>query len=154
MKLYLLMAICAFLGGAGAQLALHSRLIAAPSPAPMTAPTIISPFTTRMAACASISACWTASRLRKCTARTASCAFRSAPIGAPGTVLPVLTLFDNSGRPKLTLTVNGANQSPTIVMRDNAGKDRLVFGLSPADPAESPFLATYDKTGAKTLIFR
>jgi hypothetical protein len=38
-------------------------------------------------------------------------------------------------------------------MKDNRGNDRIVMGLSLGDPGEEPFLATFDKGGAKRMVF-
>ena len=67
--------------------------------------------------------------------------------------LPVMTFSDNQGRLKMLLRIAGPNQSPVLVMKDNQERDRIVLGLSLGDSGEEPFLATFDRNGAKHMVF-
>ena len=61
--------------------------------------------------------------------------------------LPSFTLYDNRGRLKMVLRLDGPNQGPLIIMKDNSGTNRMIMGLDIWDKAEEPFLVTWDKDG-------
>ncbi|MCM2344326.1 MAG: hypothetical protein NDJ24_07175 [Alphaproteobacteria bacterium] len=67
--------------------------------------------------------------------------------------LPMVAFWDNGGSMRMLFRLAGGNQSPVIVMKDRTGRDRVVFGLNLNDPAEEPFMALFDKTGAKKTLF-
>jgi hypothetical protein len=66
---------------------------------------------------------------------------------------PLLGLFDNSHDLRLLFRLAGGNSSPVIVIKDRNHKDRLVLGLALNDPAQEPFMATFDKNGNKRMVF-
>ncbi|TAL38776.1 MAG: hypothetical protein EPN97_03475 [Alphaproteobacteria bacterium] len=61
--------------------------------------------------------------------------------------LPSFTLYDNDGKLKMVLRLDGPNQGPLIIMKDNTGTNRMIMGLDIWDKAEEPFLVTWDKDG-------
>ncbi len=61
--------------------------------------------------------------------------------------LPCVTLYDNSGKLKLLFRLDGPNQDPLIIMKDNTGTNRMIMGLDIWDKAEEPFIVTWDKSG-------
>jgi hypothetical protein len=67
--------------------------------------------------------------------------------------LPVMTFTGNNGHLKMLLRLAGPNQSPVLVMKDNQERDRVVLGLSLAESGEEPFLAIFDRYGAKHMVF-
>ena len=72
---------------------------------------------------------------------------------APGEKgLPLVGLFDNRSRLRLLLRLAGTNESPVVVMKDSAGRDRLVMGLG-LNGNEDAFLYTSDSRGHKTSVF-
>jgi hypothetical protein len=66
---------------------------------------------------------------------------------------PLIGLYDNNHDLRCLFRLAGSNSSPVIVMKDRSHRDRLVMGLSLNDGAQEPFLATFDKTGNKRLVF-
>lgn len=67
--------------------------------------------------------------------------------------LPMFGLSDNRGELRMLVKLSGKNQAPAIIMKDKQGKDRLIFGLSPTDPYEVPFMTVIDASGNKRNIF-
>jgi hypothetical protein len=61
--------------------------------------------------------------------------------------LPSFTLYDNDGKLKMVLRLDGPNQGPLIIMKDNSGTNRMMMGLDIWDKAEEPFVVTWDKDG-------
>jgi hypothetical protein len=61
--------------------------------------------------------------------------------------LPCFTLYDNEGKLKMVLRLDGPNQGPLIIMKDNSGTNRMIMGLDIWDKDEEPFLVTWDKDG-------
>lgn len=67
--------------------------------------------------------------------------------------LPMVGLSDNHGHLKMLFRLAGPNESPVIIMKDNAGRDRVVMGLGLNDAAQDPFLATFGANGQKTMVY-
>lgn len=61
--------------------------------------------------------------------------------------LPSFTLYDNDGKLKMVFRLDGPNQGPLIIMKDNSGTNRMIMGLDIWDKAEEPFLVIWDKDG-------
>jgi hypothetical protein len=61
--------------------------------------------------------------------------------------LPCFTLYDNSGKLKMVLRLDGPNQGPLLILKDNTGTNRMIMGLDIWDKAEEPFIVTWDKNG-------
>jgi hypothetical protein len=57
--------------------------------------------------------------------------------------MPLIGLSDNRGKLKLLLRLAGEYESPVLVMKDNAGRDRIVLGLNPSNPMQDPFMTIY-----------
>jgi hypothetical protein len=66
--------------------------------------------------------------------------------------LPSFTLYDNDGKLKMVFRLDGPNQGPLIIMKDNSGTNRMIMGLDIWDKAEEPFLVTWDKDGKQRDI--
>lgn len=67
--------------------------------------------------------------------------------------MPMMGFSDNDGKLKMLFRLAGTNQSPVIIMKDNQQRDRLIMGLGLNDGTQEPFLVTFNKDGAKTLVF-
>lgn len=65
---------------------------------------------------------------------------------------PLIGLSDNTAKLRLLLRLAGKNESPVLVFKDTAGRDRMVMGLGMNDAAQEPFIATFDQNGKKTLL--
>ncbi len=66
--------------------------------------------------------------------------------------LPLIGLSDNRGGLRLLLRLAGRNESPVLVFKDKAKRDRLVIGLGLSDADEEPFIVHFDKDGTKHLL--
>lgn len=66
--------------------------------------------------------------------------------------MPFMSLNDKRGRVRMLFRLYGENESPVIIFKDNAGRDRMVLGLALKGPDQEPFLATKDKS-AKGIDF-
>lgn len=67
--------------------------------------------------------------------------------------LPMIGMSDNHGHLRMLFRLAGANESPVIVMKDRAGRDRLVMGLGLSDSGEDAFLSITDSNGKKQNLF-
>ncbi len=67
--------------------------------------------------------------------------------------LPFLGLSDNSAKLRMLSRLAGKNESPVLIFKDKAGRDRMVMGLSLSDGNEEPFLTVIDADGKKKNVF-
>lgn len=68
--------------------------------------------------------------------------------------LPLITLKDRNGQLRLLFRIaQGKNQSPVMVMKDSKGNDRIVMGLAVNADGEEPFMAYFDKSGGRRMVF-
>ena len=65
----------------------------------------------------------------------------------------LIGMHDPNGYLRLLMRMHGPKDSPTIIMKDHAGMDRIVFGLDPQ--TQEPYFLYRDKSGKdKHLIPR
>jgi len=65
---------------------------------------------------------------------------------------PLISMYSPNSKLKLLFRLAGENDSPTIIMKDNRGKDRIVMGLALSHPDQEPYIKFYDKNGKRKNI--
>lgn len=66
---------------------------------------------------------------------------------------PLFALSDVRGHIRLLLRLAGPNESPVLVMKDKAGRDRLVMGLALSGEGQEPFLSITGADGKRHDVF-
>ena len=66
---------------------------------------------------------------------------------------PLFGLSDAKGHLRLLLRLAGTNNSPVLVMKDDAGRDRIVLGLALEKAEQEPFLTVTGNDGKAREIF-
>lgn len=66
---------------------------------------------------------------------------------------PLVGLSDAKGHLRLLLRLAGTNNSPVLVMKDDAGRDRVVLGLALEKAEQEPFLTVTGNDGKAREVF-
>lgn len=63
----------------------------------------------------------------------------------------LIGLHDRNGHLRYLTRMNGSSDAPTIVMKDNTGTDRIVFGIDPT--TQAPYFRYLDRSGNMKNLF-
>lgn len=63
----------------------------------------------------------------------------------------MIGMNDRRNRLRMLLRLHGTNDSPTVIMKDNGGQDRIVFGLDAS--TQAPYFRYIDETGQSKQLF-
>lgn len=63
----------------------------------------------------------------------------------------LLGLHDRNGHLRHLTRMHGATDAPTVVMKDNTGTDRIVFGIDPQ--SQAPYFRYLDRSGNMKNLF-
>jgi len=63
----------------------------------------------------------------------------------------LLGLHDRNGRLRHLTRMHGSTDAPTVIFKDNAGRDRIVFGIDPS--TQEPYFRYTDKNNTVKRLF-